>query len=109
MNTVIGFDIGGTKIGIGVGDESGKILGMAKIPNVNTDPQEILPLMASEAKRLCKEAGIKVSDCPAFGISAPFPADALNGIMTAPPNNPKWRNVPVLSYLKNELGIPGCF
>ena len=109
MTTVIGFDIGGTKIGIGVGDESGKIFGMAKIDNVNTDPGDILPLMVSEAKRLCAEAGIKVSDCAAFGISAPFPADAEKGIMTNPPNNPKWRNVPILDYLKGELNIPGCF
>ena len=109
MNTVIGFDIGGTKIGIGVGDESGKILGMVSIPNVDTDPNDILPLMVSEAKRLCKEARVEIEDCPAFGISAPFPADALKGIMTEPPNNPKWRNVPVLDYLRNNLGIPGCF
>ena len=109
MNTVIGFDIGGTKIGIGVGDESGKILNMTSIPNVDTDPNDILPLMVSEVRRLCREAHVEIGGCPAFGISAPFPADALKGIMTAPPNNPKWRNVPILDYLRSNLGIPGCF
>ncbi len=106
---VIGFDIGGTKIGIGLGTDSGEILGKARIENVNTYPEDILPRLVSETKRLAAENGLEVKDLAAFGISAPFPADAVNGIMTAPANNRYWRNVPILAYLKKELGIDGCF
>lgn len=109
MALMIGFDIGGTKIGIGLGDCSGKLLGTVRRDNRNTDPAEVLPWMAKEAKRLVSEAGLKMSDIAAFGISAPFPADASRGIMTKPTNNPLWRDVPILDYLRNELGIPGCF
>ena len=106
---VIGFDIGGTKIGIGLGSDSGTILGKARIENVNTRPEDILPKLVSETARLAHENGLEIKDLTAFGISAPFPADAANGIMTAPANNPLWRNVPILAYLKKELGIDGCF
>lgn len=106
---VLGYDIGGTKIGIGLGSDSGKLLGTARIENVNTYPENILPQLVSEGKRLVAEAGLTMADIAAFGISAPFPADAKNGIMTAPANNPKWRNVPILAYLKENLGIDGCF
>ena len=106
---VIGFDIGGTKIGIGLGTDSGKILGKGRIENVNTRPEDILPQLVSETRRLAAENGLRVSDLAAFGISAPFPADPANGIMTAPANNPLWRNVPILAYLKKELAIDGCF
>ena len=106
---LLGFDVGGTKIGIGLGTESGKILGSTRISNVDTYPEDILPKMVSESKRLVAEAGLEITDAAAFGISVPFPADAVNGIMTAPTNNKKWRNVPILSYLKEQLGIPGCF
>ena len=106
---LLGFDVGGTKIGIGLGTEDGKILGSCRIPNVDTYPEDILPQMVSESKRLVSEAGLEMSQVSAFGISVPFPADAVNGIMTAPTNNKKWRNVPILSYLKEALGIPGCF
>ena len=106
---LLGFDIGGTKIGIGLGDASGRIVGSARIENVNTDPGDILPLLVKESKRLAAEAGVGIGEIAAFGISAPFPADAVNGIMTAPPNNPKWRNVPILSYLREQLRIDGCF
>ena len=80
---LLGFDVGGTKIGIGLGTESGKILGSARIPNVDTYPEEILPKMVSESKRLVAEAGLDITQVSAFGISVPFPADAVNGIMTA--------------------------
>ena len=109
MNNVIGFDIGGTKIGIGLGDESGHLLGSSYKDNRDTDPAEVLPWIVSEANRLAASAGITVKDIAAFGISAPFPADAARGIMLRPPNNPKWRNVAILDYLKANLGIDGCF
>ena len=106
---LLGFDIGGTKIGIGLGDSSGKILGRRRIDNVETDPGEILPQMLRDARELAAEAGVKVSDIAAFGISAPFPADARNGILLAPTNNKRWNNVPILDTFRKELGIPGCF
>lgn len=109
MAVLLGFDIGGTKLGIGLGDSTGKLLGSSRRDNRNTDPAKILPWMVAESKRLAAEAGLKMSDVAAFGISAPFPADAARGIMTKPTNNPLWRNVPILDFLRKELGIPGCF
>ena len=106
---LLGFDIGGTKIGIGLGDENGKLLGQRRIANIDTDPGEILPRMLSDARELAAEAGVKVADIAAFGISAPFPADARRGILLAPTNNKRWNNVPILDTFRNELGIPGCF
>ena len=40
---VLGFDIGGTKIGIGLGSGEGKILAKGRIENVNTYPEDVLP------------------------------------------------------------------
>ena len=106
---LLGFDIGGTKLGIGLGDSSGKLLGQRRIDNVDTTPDEVLPRMIGAARELAAEAKIGVSDIAAFGISAPFPADARNGILLRPTNNKRWRNVPILKYCRDELGIPGCF
>ena len=106
---LLGFDIGGTKIGIGLGDENGKLLGQRRIGNIDTDPGVILPQMLRDARELAAEAGVKVADIAAFGISAPFPADARRGILLAPTNNKRWDNVPILDTFRSELGIPGCF
>ena len=109
MAILLGFDIGGTKLGIGLGTDDGVLLGFSRRDNRDTDPAEVLPWMAAEARKLVAAAGIAMRDVAAFGISAPFPADAARGIMTKPTNNPLWRDVPILDYLKTELGIPGCF
>ena len=106
---LLGYDIGGTKIGIGLVTESGRLLGKRRVENKDTDPEEILPLLAETGKALAAESSLDVSDLAGFGISAPGPADIPNGILLNPPNNRKWRNVPILDYLRNALGIPGCF
>lgn len=106
---LLGIDVGGTKIGIGLGDSTGKIIAQNRIDNRNTRPEDILPLLAADARRFMAEAKLKPADIAAFGISSPSPADIPNGIITTPPNNPYWRNVPIKAYLEKELGIRGFF
>ena len=106
---LIGYDIGGTKIGIGVGNSAGKIFAKARLDNKDTDPAVILPQLVEVTKKLLAEANLTIADITAFGISSPSPADILNGIIVAPPNNPLWRNVPIRQYLSDELGIEGFF
>ena len=109
MQKVIGIDIGGTKLGLGLGTSDGKILASRRRDNRDTDPAEVLPWITASVKEMLKETNISSADIAAFGISAPFPADAARGIMTCPTNNPRWRNVPILDYLKKELAMDGCF
>ena len=106
---LLGFDIGGTKIGIGIGTADGKLLQSERIDNINTNPDEVLPKLAEIALRQIREVGLSPRDIVAFGISTPSPADIPNGIITTPPNNPYWRNVPIKKYLENALQIRGCF
>lgn len=106
---VLGYDVGGTKLGIGLASSDGRLLGRARLENKDTDPDDILPQLVTIGKQLVAEAGLQMSDVRAFGISAPFPADPVNGIMTKPTNNPKWRNVPIRKYLEDNLGLPGTF
>ncbi len=105
---VIGFDIGGTKIGIGLATVDGKLLGQARLENKDTSPDDIMPQLADIAAKLVAEAGLQMSDLSCFGVSAPFPADVEKGVLVAPANNPKWRNVPIVDYLREKLGIDGC-
>lgn len=106
---MLGYDIGGTKIAISLGSEDGKILAKERIDNVDTYPEDILPQLVSTAQQMMKNADLKSTDIAAFGISAPYPADPINGIMTAPSNNKHWHNVPILQYLKDNLQMEGYF
>ena len=104
-----GFDIGGTKIGIGIVSESGKLIASDRVDNINTKPEDILPILTEKVNKMLSDNNISKSDIPSFGICAPGPADIPNGILTAPPNNPYWRNVPILKYLQDAIGIKGYF
>ena len=106
---VIGYDVGGTKLGIGLASADGKLLGSAMLPNKDTYPEPVLQETLKVSKQLIDKAGLKLSDIAAFGVSSPYPADPVNGIMTAPTNNKFWRNVPIRKYFEDNLGIPGTF
>ena len=106
---VVGYDIGGTKLGVGLSTVEGELIGSERIPNKDTRPEDVLPEMIAVTDRLLAAAKLTRRDLDCFGISAPFPADPVNGIMTAPTNNPKWRNVPILAFLREQLAIDGCF
>ncbi len=106
---LIGFDIGGTKIAVCLGDSNGKMYSNARIDNVNTLPEETVPKMISEAKRLVAEAGFTMDQIAALGISCPGAADYAQGIMTRPSNNKHWHNVPIKRLLEEGLGVVGYF
>ncbi len=107
--TVLGYDIGGTKLGIGLVCSNGKLLGQDRIENKNTIPEDILPKMVDAGLKLIAENGLTKDDIRAIGISAPSPADIPNGILTAPINNQNWRNVPVKQYLSEQFGVKAYF
>ena len=106
---LIGFDIGGTKLAISLGFASGEILGQARIENVDSYPEKVIPEMIAEAKRLVSKAGRTMADVAAFGISSPGSADYPNGIMTRPTNNRHWRDVPIRQLVADGLGVEGYF
>jgi glucokinase len=106
---VLGYDIGGTKIGVGLVRNDGKLLGRDRIENKDTKPEDILPEMVKKGRGLIDANGLTKENVPAIGISAPCPADIPNGILTAPTNNKLWRNVPIKKYLSEQFGIETCF
>ncbi|MDD4817937.1 MAG: ROK family protein [Victivallaceae bacterium] len=106
---LLGFDIGGTKIALSLGDARGNIRASARIDNVDTTPEEVTPLMISMARKMVEESGASMHDVGAFGISSPGPADYRNGVMTHPTNNLKWHNVPIRQIVSDGLGLPGFF
>ena len=82
MAILLGFDIGGTKLGIGLGDSDGKLLGTSRRDNRNTDPAEVLPWMVAESKRLIAEAGLTMDKIKlsCFHARSGFPIGYLASI-----------------------------
>ncbi len=112
MNTdryFLGYDIGGTKIAVCVGDQGGNILADTRIAGGTTQQyQEVLPAMLRAADEVAGQAGIDLKQIEACGVSAPGPLDLQNGLILKSPNM-DWDNVPVRDDVSSNLNKPVFF
>lgn len=105
MRTIIGIDIGGTKIELVVATEEGTILEKARFETHRFESpiqayREILP----EIKRFSE-----THKPSALGIAAPGPVSIREGEILYPPNLQNWRNVPIVQDLSKESELPIFF
>ncbi|OGV52185.1 MAG: hypothetical protein A2X49_05935 [Lentisphaerae bacterium GWF2_52_8] len=106
---VLGFDIGGTKIAVCLGDSKGKILGAKRVVNKDRGPDEVIPELVSTGKELLSKAGLKGSDLRAIGIGSPAPMDIPNGLILCPTNMKKWTRVPIRDIMAESFGVKAYF
>jgi|UniRef100_A0A7V3VS94 glucokinase len=98
---VLGIDLGGTKIAMGIVDEEGKISKRKTIDtNVTNGFENIVERMAEAAKEL-----IKNDQIPIAGIGSPGSIDHEKGVVRFSPNFPGWIDVPLGPRLSEKLGI----
>ncbi len=103
----LGIDIGGTKLALALGDEQGRLLAQRRRPARTTpNPEHDLAEIADEARALCSEAGVSLSDLSGVGVAAPGPLDPVSGDLLNPPNLPGWKRVPIRRLLEAQLGLP---
>lgn len=102
---MVGFDIGGTKCAVSVGEvQNGelRILQKRKIPtDLSVSPYEMID-------RLCGLAEEMTDDLSLIGISCGGPLDAARGVILSPPNLPGWDEVAIVSYLQKRYGAAVC-
>ncbi|MBN8211131.1 ROK family protein [Bacillus sp. NTK071] len=101
-NVYIGVDLGGTNLRVGIVDQKGQLLKVKQIPtDAATGYESIIKRMIALIKDV-KKAYSAVS----VGIGSPGPLNPFDGIVVAPPNLPGWKDVPITSIVREELGIP---
>ena len=98
---MIGFDIGGTKCAVCIGQESDGNLHILDKQSIPTDhslsPYEMLD-------RMCALAEGMTEDFTSIGISCGGPLDSQKGVILSPPNLPGWDEVKVIDYLTKKYG-----
>lgn len=107
MNTppVLGVDIGGTKVAVGIVDSNGNILARGRKPMVADGSAEAgLDAVISAIDSLL--ATPEGRDVRSIGICAPGPLDPRAGVVVNPPNLPCWRNFPLAHRIKAKYQIP---
>jgi glucokinase len=104
--SILGVDIGGTKVAVGLVDHDGKILTQGRKPMVATGTAEaalaaVTSAIDSMASSAAPDGGFR-----GIGICAPGPLDPKTGVVLNPPNLPCWRNFPLAEQIVAKYGIP---
>lgn len=103
---VVGVDLGGTNMQIGVVSPENEIRGRERRKTeAARGADAIVERMVDAAKVACKEAGVKLDDCAAVGVATAGAIDFEHGVVLDAPNL-EWENLPFRSMLAEAFGRP---
>ena len=98
----IGFDIGGTKCAVSLGeitDNQIKILQREEVPT-SKSPTDTLQRLACHVKRFQAQKQITSA-----GISCGGPLDPEKGVILTPPNLQGWHGFAIVEYIKEQFNL----
>jgi glucokinase len=108
MTTVVGVDLGGTKIQAIVHDEEQGTLGACRGPTpLEGSLQQVADAVVETAHGALEAAGASVDDIAAVGIGAPGRVDEQGQTLLSAPNLPGGeRSFDLAPYVARQLGVP---
>ena len=105
--TVIGVDVGGTKVAAGLVDNCGKILSQVRTPMItNQGAHAGLRSVLEAIRALSGSAQGGSTSIRGIGICSPGPLDPKTGIVINPPNVPCWRDFPLADEVAKLYRVP---
>src|SRR5690554_3210611 len=103
----LGIDIGGTKVALAIVTTQGTVIGRDKLATDQTiEPKDMIDTIVTHTKQLLSTHNIKEDELFGIGIGAPGPLDSARGMITYPPNLPRWRNVPIVKLIARHFTVP---
>lgn len=107
MKTLLGFDIGGTKCAVILGQQqpSGEIIIVDKVVvETNKPVMEMIQLLYATAENVMQKNRVPVNELEGIGISCGGPLNSKKGIIQSPPNLPGWDNIPIVEITEKRFG-----
>ena len=106
MSVVVGIDLGGSKIALGLVNAENAILARRRIDTVaEAGLDNVIMRIAEQVASLRRELP-SGQDITALGIGAPGPVDHINGDLLTLVNLPGISNTPFRRALSQRLGLP---
>jgi glucokinase len=103
MAVLLGVDIGGTDIKLGLVEGAGAIRESGKIP---TRPAEGPDAAAARVRRWLEDSAPGGRSIAAAGVDCAGLIDGERGFLHVSPNLSGWENVPLRDIFERELGVP---
>jgi len=95
VDTLVGIDLGGTNIKVGLFDQNIQILDQSSNrTEVEKGFYHVIGQMADAVRSLCSRNNVSISALRAVGIGCPGPVDTKAGLVVVAPNFPGWRDLP---------------
>lgn len=103
---ILGIDLGGTAIKIGIVNRAYDIIAQTSIPTEAARPYgQVIADMGNAALALLRENGYGLEECLGVGVGSPGTVDSKNGVVLYS-NNIRWDHVPLAAELKKYLPLP---
>jgi len=103
---LLGFDIGGTKCAVIIGEVSSEVgIAILAKQSMLTDlpVYEMIDLLFSTAEQMLQEQQISIDQLDGIGISCGGPLSSKRGLILSPPNLPGWDNVPIVDLAEKRF------
>ena len=103
--TILGFDVGGTKLSAVIGDEKGRIIKSIRKPTVrHLGGKKLKEDLINMGWKLVDDLGLNKPD--SIGVVFAGLVDQEKGVVLSSPNILGLRNFPISNELENEFGVP---
>ena len=105
---VIGVDVGGTNIKLGLVNPSKRVIDRTGFVTKSfiRDRKKLVNAIVGHIVEIIAKNGLAKKDIQGVGIGLPGLVDTPNGIVRFLPNIPGWRNVPLKKDLESKLHLP---
>lgn len=105
---ILGIDVGGTNVKLGLVAPNGKIIARANIATKehSRNKSQLIKAMVQTGTDLIAAEGLSKKDFCGVGIGLPGLIDPVEGVVRYLPNIPGWRNVRLQSIMEQSLGLP---
>ncbi|MBF0386994.1 MAG: ROK family protein [Candidatus Omnitrophica bacterium] len=104
---VVGVDIGGTNVKLGIVDPSGKMVARSAFSTKDfiRSPRALIDAVCANVLALLAQEGIAKARVAGVGIGLPGLVDVKKGVVRILPNIPGWSEVPLKRVLEKKLGL----
>ena len=104
--TILGLDVGGTKLASGVFRDDALEAFRVTPAEAHEGPDAMIARLIALGTESLAEAGLRPADVSAIGVACGGPLDPERGIVFSPPNLPGWDGVPLAARLSAAFNVP---
>ncbi len=107
---IVGIDVGGTNVKLGLVDDKGDIVHRLSFStkNVSATPEKLTAALCESVGAILRKDRISKSMVSGVGVGLPGLVDVKNGIVRILPNIPGWKDVPLKKTMEKKLGLGVC-